>query len=405
MRRFASSVVAACGEWMPPGLARVAIPIAIVGRDARCLAANEAFAALIGRAVAQVIGSLLAEICSPDDARALERRCQSLYRARGSTSWYQVLRHGAGVVPVVMQAAAVRDDRGQQALLFIVHRLDGATSPKYDDRVEELVLVSDLRDALRNDGLQLFYQPIVNLSSGAVTGVEALLRWTRPGSGPVSPDVFVPAAERAGLSADLDHYVLQKACKDFRVIAAVFGSAAKVSVNISAQNLSTGLERSVGEALSSAGMAGRNLVLEITERAVITDPEVARVALERLRRRNVVAALDDFGTGYSSLGHLARLPVAGLKIDRLFVRNVTDDQNALALTSAIIEMARALGLDVVAEGVERPEQLEVLRQLGCLAGQGFLWSPAVALDDLPDLAERLMRRSDDLACRRRRSVS
>jgi len=374
---------------MQLAFAHAGVPIAIIGGDGRFLAANQAFADLTGRTLADVTGSCVAELCSPDDACALTRRCESLFEAGQRASWEQVIRHGGDAVPVLMHATVLRDDRRRQALLLTAQTLDRGTPTTVDDRVEELGLISDLRDALRNDGLLLHYQPIVNLSSGAVTGVEALLRWMRPGLGPVSPDVFVPLAESAGLFADLDQYVLRQACRDFPAISAAFGSTATVAVNVSAQNLAAGLERSVIDALKSTGMPGRNLVLEITESAMMSDPEVACTALERLRRRNVTAALDDFGTGYSSLGHLARLPVARLKIDRMFVRDVTDDADALALASAIIEMTRSLRLDVVAEGIERPEQLDILRQLGCLAGQGFLWSPAVALDELAGLAEQL----------------
>ena len=372
--------------------AHAGVPIAIVGSDERFLAANHAFTELLGRAVADVVGRCVAELYSPDDASALHHRCQSSFAAGRTPSWEQIVCRGGDALPVILRASLMRDDRGRQALLLTAQKLESRTLPTVDQRGEEAGLISDLCEALRNGGLQLHYQPIVSLATNAVTGVEALVRWMRPGTGTVSPGVFVPLAETAGLSGELDQHVLERACRDFPAISAAFGGTARVSVNVSAQNVSAALEHNVVAALESTGMAGHNLVLEITESAVMSEPEVACKVLERLRGRNVMAALDDFGTGYSCLGHLARLPVARLKIDRVFVRNVTDDADALALASAIIELARSLRLDVVAEGIEHQEQLDILRQLGCLAGQGFLWSPAVALDDLPGLAEQLARR-------------
>jgi PAS domain S-box-containing protein len=381
------------GDWMPLAFLHAGVPIAIVGSDERFLAASEAFAALLGSSVEQVVGGSVAEVCSPEAATALRRYRQSSSESGRRTSWEQNLFAAGDAPPVLAHATALCDGHGRQALLLTAKEIHRPDDTQGDGRTEEGGLVSDIREALRSNGLQLLYQPIVNLATGAVTGVEALLRWTRPGTGPVSPAVFVPLVEAAGLSADLDRYVLRQACRDFTAISEAFGPTARVSVNVSAQNVSDRLERCVLDALKGSAMPGRNLVLEITESAVMLDPEAACTSLERLRRREIMTALDDFGTGYSSLGYLARLPVARVKIDRVFIRDLTEDADALALTSAIIELARSLRLDTVAEGIEQQEQLDVLRQLGCIAGQGFLWSPAVSVDDLPSLAQQLRRRA------------
>jgi PAS domain S-box-containing protein len=381
------------GDWMLLAFVHAGVPIALVGSDERFLAASEAFAALLGCTVEDVVGSSVADLCSPDSATALRRCWRSSSKSGRRTAWEQSLPRAGGAPTVLTHGTALRNPEGRQALLLTVEEPHGPADAPVDGRVEQPALVRDLKEALRSNGLQLFYQPIVSLASGAVTGVEALLRWMRPGAGAVSPAVFVPLIERAGLSAELDRYVLRQACRDFPAIAEAFGPTARVSVNVSAQNVSDRLERCVLDALKGSGMPGRNLVLEITESAVMHDPEAACASLERLRRREIMTALDDFGTGYSSLGYLARLPVARVKIDRVFVRDLAQDADALALTSAVIELARSLRLDTVAEGIEQQEQLDVLRQLGCLAGQGFLWSPAVSVEDLPSLAGQLARRA------------
>lgn len=253
-----------------------------------------------------------------------------------------------------------------------------------------LGLVSDLRQALSADQLQLHYQPIIDLADGKITGVEALLRWTHPARGVVSPAVFVPVAEEAGLAAELDEWVLWRAGRDYQAVAAALGPEATVSVNISASNLPTStIEEMIGSALRGTGMPAGHLILEVTEGAVMHDPERARQVLLRLREEGMTVALDDFGTGYSSLGYLARLPVQRLKLDRLFVSNITADADALALASSIVAMGQALRMTVVAEGVESVEQMELLQQLGCDSGQGFLWSAAVPLGELARLVQSL----------------
>jgi EAL domain-containing protein (putative c-di-GMP-specific phosphodiesterase class I) len=250
------------------------------------------------------------------------------------------------------------------------------------------MVMSRLRESLRTgDGLDLHYQPIVDMGTGAVQGVEALLRWHDDRLGRVSPLEVVAAAESTGLSSALDQWVLARACSDLAGLAAdPRDDELYLSVNLSAQNIgATPLDELVPRLVASTGWPASRLVLEVTESTIMTDPESAAVLLDRLRNQGVSVAVDDFGTGYSSLAYLKRLPVGILKIDQSFVKQATTDADSLAIVTAIVDLARGLGLRTIAEGIERPEQAEAMRALGCVCGQGFLWSPAVPLGDLASL--------------------
>jgi diguanylate cyclase (GGDEF)-like protein/PAS domain S-box-containing protein len=255
---------------------------------------------------------------------------------------------------------------------------------------DRLALSNDLREALSHGELAMHYQPIVDLATGRLVGVEALARWRHPTRGAVPPDRFVAVAEATGLAPALDRWALHRACQDASRLQALAPDGLRMAVNISARHLTDpDFESTVLAARTAGGPAANGLTLELTESAVMDNPDQACQLLNRLRARGVAAAIDDFGTGYSSLGYLSRLPVSTLKIDRSFVMNIDHDQDSLAITSSIIEMARAMHLNTVAEGIETLEQLDVLRGLGCVAGQGYLWSPAQAPDALIALIESL----------------
>jgi diguanylate cyclase (GGDEF)-like protein/PAS domain S-box-containing protein len=241
-------------------------------------------------------------------------------------------------------------------------------------------LSNDLREAIAVDGLDLFYQPQVDLTTGRVLGVEALARWNHPTRGPVPPMEFVALAEAVGLAAALDRWALTRACRDLVRLRACTDDSLRVAVNLSATNFAdAGLEEMVLSTLQSFGLQGRDLELEITESAIMANPEYARALLVRFRASGMSIALDDFGTGYSSLGYLSRLPATTVKIDRSFVSTISEDPDSLAIVSSIIDLSRAMRLTTIAEGIETADQLAVLQRLGCTAGQGFLWSPALPL--------------------------
>jgi EAL domain-containing protein (putative c-di-GMP-specific phosphodiesterase class I) len=237
--------------------------------------------------------------------------------------------------------------------------------------------------------LDLYYQPIVDLNDGAVVGFESLLRWHHPDRGAVSPGVFVPLAEESGVIAPLGRWVLERATRQLRAWqdAEPAERMLTMSVNVSARQLcGDRLIEDVRHALEASGVAPQSLTLEITESALVADPQVAAATLARLEQLGVRMAIDDFGTGYSSLSYLQRFPVDVLKIDRTFVRDADRGARQRALFRAIVELAHALDLQVVAEGIERSTEVELCQQVHCRFGQGFLFARPLPADE----ARRLM---------------
>lgn len=233
---------------------------------------------------------------------------------------------------------------------------------------QRLALEADLRGAHTRGEVSLHYQPIVRLSDGGLAGFEALMRWTRPGHGPVSPVQFIPVAEETGQIVALGAWALREAAAAHRRLRL---GGAFMGVNLSARQLAEegALLAALDEALAHCP---RGLKLEVTESLVVEDPDRAAALLGRLRDRGVTLAVDDFGTGYSSLGQLGKLPVHTLKVDRSFV-DAMDTAAGRQVVSTIIRLAEGLGLDTVAEGVETAEQRDLLRSLGCTYGQGWLF--------------------------------
>jgi diguanylate cyclase (GGDEF)-like protein len=254
-----------------------------------------------------------------------------------------------------------------------------------DDVADRYALAAELPAALAGNELHLEYQPIVDLRSGSIVGVEGLARWIHPQRGPVSPGSFVAVAELSGVAADLDRWAIRQALRDTARLreAGVVPPDAHLAVNVSAVNLTDGafFADLLGWAESSGLPAGQ-LVLEITETAIMQDTARAARLLRDLREQGFRVAMDDFGTGYSSLAHLRDLPISALKIDRSFVTDIEDQREALAIVGWVIDLARALGVAVVAEGVETTEQATLLGELGCATAQGWLWGPAVPMEDL-----------------------
>nr|WP_240940110.1 EAL domain-containing protein [Planosporangium flavigriseum] len=268
-----------------------------------------------------------------------------------------------------------------------------------EESADRLSLSNDLRDALARDELVLYYQPVVNLRTGEVLGAEALARWHHPTRGPVSPAKFVAVAEATGLAPALDRWALDRVRRDAATLRRALPSL-HINVNISATHLSDpSLEETVLSVFRTGDLSVDELMLEVTESAMMANLEQARAVLERLKAHGIQSAIDDFGTGYSSLGYLSRLPASKLKIDRSFIEHITEDADALAITSSVVRLASRLRMITVAEGVETPEQLAVLRDLGCTGAQGYLFSPAVAPARLADVVKRLTGtdRSTDVA--------
>jgi diguanylate cyclase (GGDEF)-like protein/PAS domain S-box-containing protein len=237
----------------------------------------------------------------------------------------------------------------------------------------------DLRAAVAAGALEVHYQPQLRVEDGSLHGVEALVRWTLPSGERVPPTEFIPIAEDAGLIGDLGTHVLRVACRDV-----ARADAGTVSVNISARQLvDPDLPTVVAAALAESGLPGPRLCLEITESVLMEDAPGVQDTLKRLCDLGVCIAIDDLGTGYSSLRYLKRLPVSQLKVDTSFVAGMGEDPEDDAIVAAIVGLGSALGLDVVAEGVETPDQLRRLRELGCPLAQGYLLGVPVPADRLP----------------------
>jgi predicted signal transduction protein with EAL and GGDEF domain len=256
-------------------------------------------------------------------------------------------------------------------------QFDPAMRRHVRDRVE---IEMALRHALAHGGLRVAYQPICRLDTGAVLGAEAHVRWTHPERGPIPPATFIPIAEEAGLIADLGEFVLADALAWTAVWrrAGVVGGDFWMSVNVSARQLRDDrIVRTVRRELAAHDLPACALSLEITESVMLDESAVAERVLMDLRRLGVRLVVDDFGTGYSALYYLRRHPVTGVKIDRGFVDGLGRDTEDEVIVRAVVAMASALGLSVVAEGVEREAQRDVLRSFGVTHGQDWLWGKAV----------------------------
>ncbi|WP_277052687.1 putative bifunctional diguanylate cyclase/phosphodiesterase [Zestomonas thermotolerans] len=252
---------------------------------------------------------------------------------------------------------------GRQTFVFYHQELTALSR----QRIE---LTIALRQALDRGQLRLYFQPIVDLHNGRQVGAEALLRWQHPERGLVPPGEFIPLAEETGQIAQLDIWALEQACRQL----AAWPHLEFLAVNISSRLFGRSeLDSQVAEILARTGAEPRRLELEITESAVMDDPDAALELMRRLRQLGVRLAIDDFGTGYSSLARLKEMPVQKLKIDQSFVQGLADDCPDLAIVNSVITLGHSLGLKVLAEGIEQPEQAERLCQLGCDFGQGYLF--------------------------------
>jgi EAL domain-containing protein (putative c-di-GMP-specific phosphodiesterase class I) len=247
-----------------------------------------------------------------------------------------------------------------------------------------LELKAELQRAVQEREFTLRYQPIVELATGRISGVEALVRWEHPQRGVISPADFIPLAEDTGLIVPLGRQLLADACRHAAAMHATAGEAVlTMSVNVSARQLQRAdLVDDVRAALRDSGIPPSTLVLELTESVMVEDNELAARRMHDLRALGVQLAIDDFGTGYSSLNYLRRFPIDVLKIDQSFVREAHEDAETLALTRAILDLAAVLGLRPVAEGIEVTQQLERLVEMGCGHGQGYLFAAPLPGDEV-----------------------
>jgi diguanylate cyclase (GGDEF)-like protein len=241
--------------------------------------------------------------------------------------------------------------------------------------IERLTLEAALRRALERDQFSLLYQPKVDMASGQITGVEALLRWTLPDRGSVPPLQFIPLAEETGLIVPIGRWVLEQACGQTMAWRRAGLRQVTMAVNLSPRQFADEhLLQDIDEALAASGLSPSLLQLEVTESMMMRNVARAVRTLDAIQSRGIRLAIDDFGTGYSSMSLMKQFPIDTIKIDRSFVRDLPDDAEDQAIAQAIISMGKALGMTVIAEGVETPEQRDFLRQRGCDEMQGFLFS-------------------------------
>ena len=340
---------------------------------------------------------LCSEVNSEDEALAIaERMLRSV--ARPTMLGESEVRVTASVGVVLID----RDNSAAEALMrdadVAMYQAKGAGKARaamFEEHVrtevqDRLALVNDLRRAIDCDELDVVYQPVHDLTTRSVVSVEALVRWLHPTRGPVSACDIIELAEETGTILDVGTWVLRHACEQLATWRSTLGTAAPryVAVNVSARQLSAGLVGSVARTLRDYGLDGSDLCLELTESVLMVDSSATMRTLEQLRELGVRLAIDDFGTGYSSLAYLQRLPVELLKVDRSFVATMLEEGSAIV--SAVISMAAALGLEVVAEGVEEAEQLLALSELRCRYAQGYYlgrpMSAAAAADHLTAIA-------------------
>lgn len=355
----------------------------------------------IARMGGDEFGVLLTEIEHDEDPAKVARAIMTLLRDPFDVRGHRVFLSVSIGISVFPEHGDDADElmRNADAALFRA-KAEGRNNFEYYSQdlttraFERILLESNLRDALANDQLILHYQPQLELETGAVCGVEALVRWQHPTMGMIPPDRFIAIAESTGLILPMGTWVLQQACAQMVrwLQAGLLGADTLMCVNVSARQLaSDAFVDVVGETLVATGLSAANLELELTESVVMDSPEDSIMRLAQLRERGLRLAVDDFGIGYSSLSYLKSLPLTKLKIDRSFVSDIPQDANDVAITKAIIALAGSLGLELLAEGIETQQQRDFLLREGCPLGQGFLFSRPLPVEEL----EAFLRAGDE----------
>lgn len=252
--------------------------------------------------------------------------------------------------------------------------------------LKQLALEGDLRRAIANQEFLLYYQPQINIRTGAIVGLEALLRWKHPNLGFISPADFIPLAEETGLICAIGDWVIQAACQQHQAWSAAGLTTVPIAINLSIQQFQqANLVNLILRTTQETGVSPHHLEVEITESAAMRDVEFTITTLKQLQQLGIKIAMDDFGTGYSSLNAIKHFPLNVLKIDRTFVQDAVQDSSDAAIAKAAVALGQGLGLEVLAEGVETPEQLEFLRSIDCDTAQGYLFSKPLPPQEIAEL--------------------
>lgn len=259
----------------------------------------------------------------------------------------------------------------------------------HDSIIGTTELEKSLALAIENNELQLFYQPKIDLATGKIMGVEALIRWIKPDGTIVCPDAFVPVAESSHLIGKISDFVLKEGCRQNKLWQKMGYPNIVMSINFASSDFyQTDLKEKVYEALAISGLSPEWLEVELTETLALSDIDFAVSQMNKLRELGVKLAMDDFGTGYSSLSYLQILPITLLKLDRSFITNIEHDNIAYEIVSAVIRIAKSKKIETIAEGIENTVQESILRMAGCDYGQGYLYGkpmPAQKLEEFFDL--------------------
>lgn len=339
---------------------------------------------------------LLSEITRPEDAASVATRVIKTIEEPVSVHGNHLVltatigislfpQNGETIDEILANADAALNyakTRGRNSFQFFTAEINDIARSRLD-------LENDLRIALKEGQLELFYQPKVDLDTCTVSGMEALVRWKHPQRGMIPPFEFIPLAEETGLIVPLGDWVLHEACRQNAAWLAEGRKPLAVSVNVSARQFAEGtLVKTVTETLRNTGLAPHLLELEITEGILMDDTRMTVRYLRQLRELDVKISLDDFGTGYSSLSYIRNFPIDTLKIDRSFLQNINHDEASLAIVGAIITLAQALGMRIVAEGVEDEATLKLLSSRGCHEIQGYYFSPPIPAEEFIAWVER-----------------
>jgi predicted signal transduction protein with EAL and GGDEF domain len=360
--------------------------VSAAGRLATCVRPGDTIARLGGDEFAV----LLEDVDKLDDVVAVADRIAAAIRAPFRVNGREVFI-GVSIGIAAVSLGDTADDvvrNADLAMYFAKGRRKGRHAiyepSMHVQLMERLELEADLRTAVDQSHFHVEYQPIVHLATGEIYGAEALVRWSHPERGMVPPSHFVTLAEDTGLIVPIGRAVLRQAChraKEWRMRRRRRG-ALRMSVNLSGRHFQeSSLVDDVRDALRESGLEPWALTLEITESVLMQQSDVTLAKLRELKALGLSLAIDDFGTGYSSLGYLQRFPIDLLKIDRTFVDLVGNQNEDPVLARAIIALGRTLRIETVAEGIERPEQREALRALGCTLGQGFLFARPMSAEE------------------------
>jgi diguanylate cyclase (GGDEF)-like protein/PAS domain S-box-containing protein len=347
--------------------------------------------------------ALLEDVAGVDEAVAAARRiCAAVAQPMTLPDGYEMVA-SVSVGIALTEPGKTADDmlRDADVAMYEAKAKGGGGVYKVFDQVsmgtrssERLQIEADLRKGIERDELELHYQPFYDLDARRIVGAEALVRWRHPTNGLISPMRFIPMAEETGLILPVGRYVLEQACRKVRDIRERLAIDLPISVNLSPRQFQeSGLLSQVAAALDAAGLPSELLIFEITESMVMEDLAGAGEVMKKLNRLGVRLAIDDFGTGHSCLAYLKQFPVHEVKVDRAFVQGVAESRVDSAIVRAVIDLANAMGIAAIAEGVETIDQVAELKLLGCRVGQGFYFSHPLSAEDFDEVLARHFART------------